>query len=1544
MHEMIWNQQGRGAAALLLILLIIGPVAGVGIGEGGFSITDLSSQPVQFIQNAGQAPELIQYQAKASDFSFDFTGDGMLVSGLFGENSTGNESEIHPLVVTLDGARSGVSIEARNQLPGHANFLIGQNESEYQRQVPWFGEIVYADILPGINLSYTGKNGILKREFQVQPGADPSQIRLKYEGAEKVVLSDNGSLLVVTRFGNLTEAAPVSYQDINGTRVNVTSVYQVDDQAGLVSFILGEYNPEYLLIIDPYLEYSTYLGGVSDDYGMDITMDSAGNAYVTGYTSSCDFPLKKPLNVNSPIRFNGTYCHNSRDVFVTKISQAAGGNATIQFSTYLGGDSSDFGRGIAVDSMQNIYITGDTSSSDFPVMLPVQNGGRLHGANDAFVTKLRADGENFWYSTYLGGNFADQANDIAVDGSNAAYITGYTVGNSPLKRVEEIYPVTSGAWQEAPNTDATMGDAFVTKLSPTGNSIEYSTYLSGKNQDVGNGIAVDGQGMAYVVGTTSSNNLVPGAAIPGKQKTMLGAQDAFLFKMNFAGTQPVYATYLGGSSGNDYGEAVAVDTAECAYVTGATASIDFPITTYAKQKKKGWQYDSFETDAFVTKFSKSGMDHEYSTYLGGTSNDWGYGIAVDNTGKAYVTGYTKSESFPKYDSMKTVTYSGDQDGFLTCVNADGSNWVYSTVFGGYKAETPRSVVVSTDGNTTLITGWTSSPSIYNLVSGDDCGNDCFPVLNWIVQDSYWPGQPQYIGGNFSGGDTSTFDAFVMKFGKSNLLPSFTANQTCNATPMTVLFTDTSGPAANIVQRIWNFGDGNATSTGSVATPVTYTYQRSGTFQATLTLISYTGSAISTPVSITACPPVVSANFTVNGYNNTQSVIDVPWKTTISFSGIATNFTPAGWQWSFEDGKANATVQNPTRQFDQVKTYNVTLTALSGTCCNSTSIRKQVRVMAPPFASFTNSTGSDRLEICVGDVVSFNDTSTGSAVTSPPTAWEWDMGDNSAKITTQNVTDHQYVVAGNFTVTLKASNVAGSHTTSIPYYVSVYGDALAGFEASPVTGTAPHTVNFTDMSTGVPVAWEWDFGVTPSVISSQRNSSYTYTQPGLYSVSLRVWSKCGASTTNTSTRLNYITVNANISPTLLFNGTSPGLLTKYNGTVPLTVFMQGNTSSGAWIDQAWWDFGDGTPQQTQTRDGTWPPNNSWVNRTHVYSVVGDYTPVLRVLNNSVTGDPRSTGLLYNQSIGVASPLNTSFTITPSSGVIGQEIQFTDTSAGSPTQWQWIFGEGSANTTGTGTPKFTYTTAGTKTVDLQVWNKYGKSGGWTNRTISITTPSTSANVVFTPPVVNMTTGANSWRKVNLVLDRADFGLSSFSIGLSLNSTNATNFGLVADRPSWIDVDKWSVSGNPVGKYQNLTLIGYDTAGRIGYGSRNVSLGNITLYGSATGMATLSLNTTSSYALYGATPLALSPVSIPVRVYQVGPILGNVNPPNDLKPDLQHDGLIDDFDGNGVVNSNDLTTFFNAITAGSLSPVAPFDYDYNGVVNTNDLIVFFNAFTQW
>ncbi len=365
------------------------------------------------------------------------------------------------------------------------------------------------------------------------------------------------------------------------------------------------------------LVYSTYLGGSGVDSAKGIAVDSAGNAYVTGSTGSTNFPTANPIQP----AFDGL---PGNDAFVTKLNPS--GNALV-YSTYLGGNAGDGGRGIAVDAAGNAYVTGDTISTDFPTASPFQAafGGSM---SDAFVTKLNAAGSALVYSTYLGGGggcCGDGGNAIAVDASGNAYVTGDTSSTD--------FPTASpfqAAFGGAPFGGG--GDAFVTKLNASGNALVYSTYLGGSGDDGGNGIAVDASGNAYVTGDTTSTDFPTASPF---QAAFGGGRDAFVTKLHPAGNALIYSTYLGGS-GNVFeaGRGIAADASRNAYVTGETFSTNFPTASPFQPANSG------NFDAFVTKLHPAGNALVYSTYLGGSNPDRGRGIAVDAAGNAYVIGNT----------------------------------------------------------------------------------------------------------------------------------------------------------------------------------------------------------------------------------------------------------------------------------------------------------------------------------------------------------------------------------------------------------------------------------------------------------------------------------------------------------------------------------------------------------------------------------------------------------------------------------------------------------------------------------------------------------------------------------------------------------------------------------------------------------------------------------------------------------------------------------------------------------------------------------------
>jgi hypothetical protein len=398
------------------------------------------------------------------------------------------------------------------------------------------------------------------------------------------------------------------------------------------------------------LVYSTYLGGSGGEVGAGIAVNSAGNAFVTGYTDSANFPTKNGFQAT-----NG----GGRDAFVAELN--ATGSALV-YSTYLGGSGSERftsgaqSGGVALDRAGNAYVTGYTESTNFPVT-PGAFRVTLAGYGDAFVTKInpsQVGSASLVYSTYLGGSNQDVGYSIAVDGVGDAYVTGSTISID--------FPTTPGAYQSImPGADAT----FVTKLDPTGSALVYSTLLSGFNVTRGYGIALNSSGNAYVTGQTDSPDF---PTTPGAYQRTFNAfnyTEAFVTEFNLDGSALVYSTFLGGSN-YDWGQGIAVDGAGSAYVTGITRSTDFP-TANAVQST----YGGGSSDAFLAKVdpSQSGAASlVYSTYLGGNSLDEGHGIAVDGIGNAYVTGITYGTFPTTAGAFKTRNSGNEPDAFVTKID------------------------------------------------------------------------------------------------------------------------------------------------------------------------------------------------------------------------------------------------------------------------------------------------------------------------------------------------------------------------------------------------------------------------------------------------------------------------------------------------------------------------------------------------------------------------------------------------------------------------------------------------------------------------------------------------------------------------------------------------------------------------------------------------------------------------------------------------------------------------------------------------------------
>ena len=575
--------------------------------------------------------------------------------------------------MTFIGANPSAESVALDPLDARVHYMVGSAE-EWRTDLPSYGRLEYRNVYPGIDIIYYGDaSQRLEYDFVLHPGSEPSQIRLRFEGAERIHADTNGDMLLRTAAGEWRHTNPAIYQLKSGKRHLLAGRFRAEGPDE-VAFEIGEYDRTLPLVIDPTLTYSTFLGGTGQDSAMSIAVDAAGNAYLTGYTESLNFPEASGSRAGNP---------SGVDVYVAKLSPAG----KLLYITYLGGSGDDRGYGIAVDSSGAAVVAGWTYSTNFPVVNGAQP--RLGGGRDGFVAKLNAAGNALVFSTYLGGSGADSGNAVALDPQGNIYVAGETDSTN--------FPVLNGFQTQIGGRQ----DVFLAKFSSTGTKL-YGTYLGGIGDDRATAIAVDASGNAYITGSTFSSNLPMANAF---QPTLGGGQDAFAAKIGPTGNALIYSTYLGGSGGTisapEIGNGIAVDSAGCAYIAGTTSSSNFPTSNPLKSSLSGSQ------DAFVLKLSASGNALVYSTFLGGSSIDMAQTIAVDSTGRAYVAGYTASTDFPTVSAVQP-TYAGGYDAFLARLNPTGNALEMATYLGGTGSDCAYGIALDASGGIYLA-GQTLSP-------------------------------------------------------------------------------------------------------------------------------------------------------------------------------------------------------------------------------------------------------------------------------------------------------------------------------------------------------------------------------------------------------------------------------------------------------------------------------------------------------------------------------------------------------------------------------------------------------------------------------------------------------------------------------------------------------------------------------------------------------------------------------------------------------------------------------------------------------------------
>ena len=645
-----------------------------------------SRLPLSFVANYGQADEKVKFTSRGSGYSLALTPNTFT----FGLAKQRNK-EASLLHATLLGGNTAAKLTGLERLPTSTNYFTGSDPRKWKTNVPSYAKVKYSAVYPGIDLVFYGNQNLLEYDFIVSPGANPDAIALGFEGITGMRIDEKGDLILRTNAGEIRQSKPVVYQQINNARRIVPASYLIKGEKQ-ISFQIGNYDRSKPLVIDPTLAFSTYLGGSGTDSGEGIAVDSAGNAYITGSTVSLDFPV-------TPGAFQtqraGQFTND--DVFVTKMNST--GTALI-YSTYFGGSNRDVGNDIALDSAGNAYITGLTDSGDLPTT-PGAFRTTIAGGDEfnSFAMKLNATGTALVYSTYLGPGIGL---GIAVDTAGNAFITGQAAAG---------YPTTPGAFQ---TVSGGSSEAFVTKLNPTGTALVYSTFLGGSGFDVGSKIAIDSAGNAYVTGRAEAGFPVT----PGAFQTTFGGAvwDVFVTKLNSTGTALVYSTFLGGT-GVDSGMGIAVNTAGNAYVTGSTDSPNFPVTPGSFQTVK-----AETTDAFVTELSAAGNSLIYSTFVGGSGSDLANDIALDTAGNASIVGLTGSGDFPTTADAIQSAPGGNNDAFITRLNATGAALVFSTYLGGSMADGGRSVAVDSAGSiyltgVTFSTDFPTTPGAFQTTFG-----------------------------------------------------------------------------------------------------------------------------------------------------------------------------------------------------------------------------------------------------------------------------------------------------------------------------------------------------------------------------------------------------------------------------------------------------------------------------------------------------------------------------------------------------------------------------------------------------------------------------------------------------------------------------------------------------------------------------------------------------------------------------------------------------------------------------------------------------------
>ena len=1002
--------------ACILLTSMAGTTLSAGQQPGAPQIAPRSTQksvpygqlPLTFEANRGQVAGQVKFLSRGKGYTAFLTTGGMVLTlrpyqaiatGKDERSTTGGQASSTTLQFRLLGSSRNPAVVGEDIQPGRVNYFLGNDRRQWHTNLPTYARVRYKNVYPGIDLVYYGNHQQLEYDFAVAPGADPRQIQFQIGGAEQIQVGPQGKLVLRTSAGELQFQSPIVYQESNGQRIPVDGGYVVRDSTH-VGFQMSHYDPSKPLVIDPVLEYSTYLGGSGTDQPTSVAVDGSGNVYVAGYTNSANFPLSALDSISA----------GGNHAFVAKLDSTG---SHLVYADYIGGNGADYGIALVLDSANNVYLAGSTASNNFPTVKAYQ--AQQPGPYTGFLTKVSADGSSLLYSTYLGGSTFDRPQSIAIDNIGQAVVAGYTMSqNFPMANA---YQNTVSA-----NQGGVFGVyGFLTKFSPDGSSLVYSTYLAGNSnvvQDCGSpcwpepysvvsAVTADANGNAYVTGTTNTYNFpVTQGTYEASNSTQQDAPIGFVSKFSSAGSLD-YSTYFYGASGNPVEiSAIAVDGTGSAYIAGAAQSDGtFPVTSTSICDPGTDGYGC--SYAFVTKFDPTGSTLMYSTFLGVNNFAVPKSLVLDVAGDAYVVASTSSGVFQTNDALEPYTNSADL--LLVEIDPAATTQSFATYLGGSGNDSPSGMAIDQNGN------------LY--VSGSTSSTD-FPTTQGAYQSV------------FGGGGA---DAFVMKIGTGSaasvsLSPSslqFAQLSVGSTSPSQAVLLRNMGSSALSISSITVGGDFAETDNCGISVPAAGSCTLSVTFTPTASG-SRSGSLL-----IQDDASGGSHGITLQGIGFGPGIALSP--SSLNFSGVSVGTSSTAQTVTLTNtGNASLTISNLQVSGPYTQTNNCLATLASGSSCVTNII----------FSPTSSGTQSGTLTVA--------DSAQGGMQTVSLTG---SASDFSVTASTSSAT----VKGGeNATYSLSVSPVGGSFSNAVNLTCSgLPAGASCSFSPSAVTpGTKSTTVTLT----------------------------------------------------------------------------------------------------------------------------------------------------------------------------------------------------------------------------------------------------------------------------------------------------------------------------------------------------------------------------------------------------------------------------------------------------------------------------------------------------